>query len=84
MYYSKQGRPKIFLSGFSQGACLAILAGIVSVFDLIGDDDDFQSIRSKSITCPPLAGVHVTGSVVLPQFIDRMTSMKDALVEQAK
>jgi predicted esterase len=65
-YYAKSDRPRIFVSGFSQGACMAMLAGIVSIFDLVQEDADFLNLKAKSISCPPLAGVHVTAAVVLP------------------
>ena len=73
-------KPKIFLSGFSQGSCIAFLAGIISIFDLVQDDDDFLDLKAKGISCPPLAGIHTTGSVVLPQFMERLKEIKDKLV----
>ena len=65
-YQRNELRPRIFLSGFSQGACISLIAGIISIFDLVQGDDDFLGIKAKGISCTPLAGVHVTGSVIIP------------------
>lgn len=82
-FYATKKDPKIFLSGFSQGSCIASFATIVSLFDLVQKDDDFLGLKLKGISCPPLAGVNLIGSVILPQVFTRLQEIRPNLVSQA-